>query len=166
MPYKSYLNLHGMVVNVTEAGDSLEFKASLVYRVSSRIARATQRNPIWKKLKRKKLFVFEYFACMYVYVSWAGLEAKKSHWSPWDWNYTHTHKYTSAQAHTRMHTHNPPKTTHTHTHTYNVGTNGGGVRGNKGEGELPMSSQSSSYALGRQVWEGCQMLSIRPWVGI
>jgi hypothetical protein len=26
-----------------------EFKASLVYRVSSRLARATQRNPAWKK---------------------------------------------------------------------------------------------------------------------
>jgi hypothetical protein len=26
-----------------------EFKASLVYRVSSRTARATQRNPVWKK---------------------------------------------------------------------------------------------------------------------
>jgi hypothetical protein len=29
-----------------EVGRSLEFKASLVYRVSSRIARATQRNPV------------------------------------------------------------------------------------------------------------------------
>ena len=26
--------------------------------------------------------------------------------------------------------------------------------------------QSSSYALGRQMWEGCQMLSSQPWVGI
>jgi hypothetical protein len=32
----------------TEAGGSLEFKASLVYRVSSRTARATQRNPVMK----------------------------------------------------------------------------------------------------------------------
>jgi hypothetical protein len=31
-----------------------EFEASLVYRVSSRTARATQRNPVSKKLKRKK----------------------------------------------------------------------------------------------------------------
>jgi hypothetical protein len=31
-----------------------EFKASLVYRVSSRTARATQRNPVWKKKKKKK----------------------------------------------------------------------------------------------------------------
>jgi hypothetical protein len=29
-----------------------EFKASLVYRVSSRIARATQRNPVSKKQKQ------------------------------------------------------------------------------------------------------------------
>jgi hypothetical protein len=31
-----------------------EFEASLVYRVSSRIARATQRNPVSKKKKNKK----------------------------------------------------------------------------------------------------------------
>jgi hypothetical protein len=31
-----------------------EFRASLVYRVSSRTARATQRNPILKNQKRKK----------------------------------------------------------------------------------------------------------------
>jgi hypothetical protein len=31
-----------------------EFKASLVYRVSSRTARATQRNPVWKKEKQNK----------------------------------------------------------------------------------------------------------------
>jgi hypothetical protein len=31
-----------------------EFKASLVYKVSSRTARATQRNPVSKKNKRKK----------------------------------------------------------------------------------------------------------------
>jgi hypothetical protein len=31
-----------------EAGGSLEFKASLVYRVSSRTNRATQRNPVSK----------------------------------------------------------------------------------------------------------------------
>jgi hypothetical protein len=30
-----------------------EFKASLVYKVSSRTARATPRNPIWKKQKTK-----------------------------------------------------------------------------------------------------------------
>jgi hypothetical protein len=32
-----------------------EFKANLVYRVSSRIARATQRNPLSKKKKKKKI---------------------------------------------------------------------------------------------------------------
>jgi hypothetical protein len=31
-----------------------EFKASLVYRMSSRTARATQRNPVLKKKKKKK----------------------------------------------------------------------------------------------------------------
>jgi hypothetical protein len=31
-----------------------EFKASLVYRVSSRTARATQRNPVSKKKKKKE----------------------------------------------------------------------------------------------------------------
>jgi hypothetical protein len=31
-----------------------EFEASLVYRVSSRTARATQRNPVSKKKKNKK----------------------------------------------------------------------------------------------------------------
>jgi hypothetical protein len=31
-----------------------EFEASLVYRVSSRTARATQRNPVSKKAKEKK----------------------------------------------------------------------------------------------------------------
>ena len=37
-----------------EAGRSLECKASLVYRVSSRTARATQRNPVSKNQKKKK----------------------------------------------------------------------------------------------------------------
>ena len=31
-----------------------EFEASLVYRVSSRTARATQRNPVSKKTKKRK----------------------------------------------------------------------------------------------------------------
>jgi hypothetical protein len=34
-----------------------EFKASLVYRVSSRTARATQRNPVWKKKNNKKIVI-------------------------------------------------------------------------------------------------------------
>jgi hypothetical protein len=37
-----------------EAGNS-EFETSLVYRVSSRTARATQRNPVSKKTKQKKV---------------------------------------------------------------------------------------------------------------
>ena len=32
-----------------------EFKASLVYRASSRTARAAQRNPVWKTKKTNKL---------------------------------------------------------------------------------------------------------------
>ena len=32
----------------------LEFKASLVYRVSSRTARATQRNPVFKNKERER----------------------------------------------------------------------------------------------------------------
>jgi hypothetical protein len=31
-----------------------EFEASLVYKVSSRTARAIQRNPVWKKKKNKQ----------------------------------------------------------------------------------------------------------------
>ena len=34
--------------------DLFEFEASLVYRVSSRIAKDTQRNPVSKKRKKKK----------------------------------------------------------------------------------------------------------------
>jgi hypothetical protein len=34
--------------------DLCELKASLVYRVSSRTARATQKNPVSKKTKNKK----------------------------------------------------------------------------------------------------------------
>jgi hypothetical protein len=34
-------------------GSDWEAEASLVYRVSSRIARATQRNPVLKKKKQK-----------------------------------------------------------------------------------------------------------------
>jgi hypothetical protein len=34
-----------------------EFKASLVYRMSSRTARATQRNPVSRKKKKKDLFI-------------------------------------------------------------------------------------------------------------
>jgi hypothetical protein len=37
-----------------EAGRFSEFEASLVYRVSSRTARATQRNPVSKNKKQTK----------------------------------------------------------------------------------------------------------------
>jgi hypothetical protein len=37
-----------------------EFEASLVYRVSSRVAKATQRNPVWKKIKNKTRQKFKY----------------------------------------------------------------------------------------------------------
>jgi hypothetical protein len=37
-----------------EAGKSLEFQASLVYRVSSRIAKTIQRNPVTKQNKTKQ----------------------------------------------------------------------------------------------------------------
>jgi hypothetical protein len=36
-----------------------EFKASLVYRVSSRIARATQRNPVSKKKLKTKIIIIK-----------------------------------------------------------------------------------------------------------
>jgi hypothetical protein len=38
-----------------EAGKSLEMEASLVYKASSRTARATQRDSLLKKDERKKL---------------------------------------------------------------------------------------------------------------
>jgi hypothetical protein len=37
-----------------EVGDLCELEASLVYRGSSRIAKATQRNSVWKNLKNKQ----------------------------------------------------------------------------------------------------------------
>jgi hypothetical protein len=37
-----------------------EFEASLVYRVSSRTARATQRNPVWKKQNKTKIHITRY----------------------------------------------------------------------------------------------------------
>jgi hypothetical protein len=36
-----------------------EFEASLVYKVSSRTARAIQRNPVLKNQKKKKIFFFQ-----------------------------------------------------------------------------------------------------------
>jgi hypothetical protein len=41
-----------------------------------------------------------------------------------------------------------------------VGSKGSGRKG--GKERMPTSSQSSSYALGRQTWKGCQMLSTQP----
>ena len=38
-----------------EAGGSPEFEASLVYKSSSRTAKATQRNPVFKKQTNKQL---------------------------------------------------------------------------------------------------------------
>jgi hypothetical protein len=46
-----------------------EFEASLVYRVSSRTARATQRNPVSKNQKPKKKKVFTVELCLYSYCS-------------------------------------------------------------------------------------------------
>jgi tRNA(Met) C34 N-acetyltransferase TmcA len=38
----------------TQEEEAAEFKASLVHRVSSRIARATQRNPVLKKKRKER----------------------------------------------------------------------------------------------------------------
>jgi hypothetical protein len=60
-----------------------EFEASLVYRVSSRTARATQRNPVSKKPKKKKkkgLFSVQWHRCMMgtAVCSAEGLEVKET----------------------------------------------------------------------------------------
>jgi hypothetical protein len=52
-----------------------EFEASLVYRVSSRIARATQRNPVSKNQKKKKKKKRET-----VYVKWLNVLTQRN-WS-------------------------------------------------------------------------------------
>jgi hypothetical protein len=66
--FKIYLFKPGVVAHAfnpstweAEAGGFLEFEASLVYRVSSRTAKATQRNPVSKKAKKKKKFIYSYF---------------------------------------------------------------------------------------------------------
>jgi hypothetical protein len=41
-------------IQEAEAGGSLEFETSLIYRVSSRTAKATQRNPVSKNQKEKE----------------------------------------------------------------------------------------------------------------
>jgi hypothetical protein len=48
---------HAFNPNTREAEAASEFEASLVYKVSSRIARATQRNPVSKKQQQKKHIV-------------------------------------------------------------------------------------------------------------
>jgi hypothetical protein len=42
-----------------------ELEASLVYRVSSRTARTTQRNPVSKNEKKKKIYIYIY-VCIYI----------------------------------------------------------------------------------------------------
>jgi hypothetical protein len=46
--------LHGLKNHTVRGRRISEFEASLAYRVSSRTARATQRNPVSKKQKEKK----------------------------------------------------------------------------------------------------------------
>jgi hypothetical protein len=41
-----------------------EFKASLVFRVSSRTARATQRNPVWKNQPTKQTKINPIYVCI------------------------------------------------------------------------------------------------------
>jgi hypothetical protein len=41
-----------------EAGDLCEFEASLVYRMSSRTARATQKNPVLKNKQTNKIYMY------------------------------------------------------------------------------------------------------------
>jgi hypothetical protein len=47
-----------------EAGGSLEYKASLVYTVSSRTARITQRNPVLGEKKRKSYCLLPVHMCV------------------------------------------------------------------------------------------------------
>jgi hypothetical protein len=50
---KNYKSKPGVVVHAFDPS-SWEAEASLVYKVSSRTARATQRNPVSKNQKKKK----------------------------------------------------------------------------------------------------------------
>jgi hypothetical protein len=59
LPLRTQLSAHLVTANVGAASHSRgrwisEFEASLVYKVSSRTARATQRNPVSKKTKTKQ----------------------------------------------------------------------------------------------------------------
>jgi hypothetical protein len=49
----------------------LEFEASLIYKVSSRTARAIQRNPVLRNQKRKKDYMSSY-ACLCAFVNMLG----------------------------------------------------------------------------------------------
>jgi hypothetical protein len=73
--FKNIIHKAGMVAHAfspstreSEAGGFLSSKASLVYRVSSRTARATQRNPVSKnktKKPNKQKFIYLY---IYIYI--------------------------------------------------------------------------------------------------
>jgi hypothetical protein len=54
-----------------EAGGFLKFEASLVCKVSSRTARAIQRNPVWKNQKEKKSYkkIILLFILLYIITS-------------------------------------------------------------------------------------------------
>jgi hypothetical protein len=56
-----------------EAGEFLEFQDSLVYRVSSRTARAIQRNPVSKNQKKNLFHVHELTVALFRHT-------RKGHW--------------------------------------------------------------------------------------
>jgi hypothetical protein len=68
-----------------EAGGSLSLRPSLVYKVSSRIARAIQRNPVSEKPKKKKklcVCVPEYMYVGHVHVR--GFQRSREGQMPWN----------------------------------------------------------------------------------
>ena len=68
---------------------SLKFKASLVYRASSRVARDTQ--TLTQETKKKVISCMR--VCLHVYMRTVSMpsacreKAGGGHWSPWDWSY-------------------------------------------------------------------------------
>jgi hypothetical protein len=64
-----------------------EFKASLVYRVSSRTARATQRNPVSNKQKEKKKKLTQMILELYLFSASQVLQLKACTTTP-SLNYT------------------------------------------------------------------------------
>jgi hypothetical protein len=66
-----------------------EFEASLVYRVSSKTARATQRNLVTKKQKKenKKNIFFSLCVCAHATCSQVPKEARRGCCTSWDWSY-------------------------------------------------------------------------------